>query len=170
MELIKEIYPGNHEEKRQSYKIRRAARAVVTNDKGEIALLLVGKYHMHKLPGGGIDPGESIMEALEREVMEETGCEVKVTDEVGLIIEYRDEFEFLQLSYCYLAELTKKVCGPEFSDKEIAEDFSLEWMPLEKAVNTIENEHPTGPRSIFIHERDLLFIEKARELLEKKHG
>ena len=61
-----------------------AAKAVLTDNKGRILVLResskhatnvkVGRYH---LPGGRIDPGESFMDGLRREVREETGLEIE---------------------------------------------------------------------------------------------
>ena len=48
------------------------------------------------LPGGGMDPGESAAECCVREILEETGLEVRVTKLVGiyttpdLLVEYPD--------------------------------------------------------------------------------
>ena len=49
------------------YKERRASRAVVFDREKNIALLRITKKYFHKLPGGGIEDGESIADALERE-------------------------------------------------------------------------------------------------------
>ena len=42
---------------------------------------------MWGLPGGGIEPGESVLEAAHREVKEETGLEICVTGLVGIYSE-----------------------------------------------------------------------------------
>ena len=64
---------GLETNKDADYKPRTAARAVLKKD-GRIALLHVTKHNYYKLPGGGVDEGESIEQALERELLEEVGC------------------------------------------------------------------------------------------------
>lgn len=51
------------------FRKRGAARAVLLDDSGQVYLLNVSKHSYHKLPGGGIDDGEDIKQALERELM-----------------------------------------------------------------------------------------------------
>src|SRR3989338_11016599 len=86
------------------YTIRTAARAVLRN-KGKIALLHVSKHHYYKIPGGGIEKGESIKEGLQREVAEETGCTFTVEEDIGEIVEYKSYDKEVQTSYCFLADV-----------------------------------------------------------------
>lgn len=60
-------------------KFRLSSHAVITNARGEV-LLLKASYGDKSwgLPGGALEPGETIHEALERECIEEIGCEVSV--------------------------------------------------------------------------------------------
>ena len=54
-----------------------AAAGVVLNDKGEI--LMVNNYHAGWVfPGGQVEVGENVVDAVRREVMEETGIEIEV--------------------------------------------------------------------------------------------
>lgn len=64
--------------------LRVAAKAIIVNDEGQVLILReastykdgtnVGKYHV---PGGRIETGERFMDALHREVQEETGLSVE---------------------------------------------------------------------------------------------
>jgi len=52
---------------------------------------------------GRIEENESIAEGLYREILEETGCSVAETRELGIVVEYRDTIELLQISYVFTA-------------------------------------------------------------------
>ena len=56
-----------------------SSHAVITNTEGEVLLLKATYGDKHwGLPGGGLDPNETIHQALQRECFEELGCEVDV--------------------------------------------------------------------------------------------
>ncbi len=46
------------EDEVKTWDVREAARGIVIDDEGKIAMLHVSKNNYYKLPGGGIDEGE----------------------------------------------------------------------------------------------------------------
>jgi ADP-ribose pyrophosphatase YjhB (NUDIX family) len=58
--------------------------AIVPNDRGELLMVHKTDNDLWALPGGGMDLGEYMAEAVAREVLEETGVEVEVTGVVGI--------------------------------------------------------------------------------------
>lgn len=163
MELIREIYDkdiggSKSNYTKVSYTIRKASRAIVFNEDNDIAILNVTKDKYHKLPGGGIEDDEDIITALRRELIEEVGVEVEVTGTVGCIIEYRNEFNQLQISYCYDAQVVKDYKKTSFTEVEIADGFKLEWMSLKDAVEMLSKDEPKSYVGRFIKERDLTFL------------
>lgn len=143
---------------------REAARGVVFDEKGLIPMLFVSKANYHKLPGGGIEEGESKIETCKREVLEETGCDIKVGKEIGKITEFRPYTDYLyQTSYCYLGKIINKGIQ-NLEQGEIDEGFRLVWFTLDEAINTVRNDKPNNEEGKFIQERDLAFLEKAQEI------
>jgi 8-oxo-dGTP diphosphatase len=67
------------------YRDRRGAYAVIAGRRG---LLLVDQEGELQLPGGGIDPGESPLQALHREVREETGWRIALLRRLGAFQRY----------------------------------------------------------------------------------
>lgn len=162
MELLLEIkdkkIPTNG-----TYKTRNAARAVIFDENNLVPLLYNSKYNYHKIPGGGIDSGENQVQALLREVLEETGCIIKTTGEVGQIVEFRSEFNLLQTSYCYLGEVIAKG-ETNFTKDELSNGFKLVWLTLDEAISTIENDKPTDYEGSFIQQRDIMFLKKVQQM------
>ena len=93
------------------------------------------------LPGGGMDPGESAAEACVREVLEETGLEVRVTKLVGiytspdLLIEFPDGNKIQPVAFSFEAEITGGELG--LSDETI--DFGWYTVAEMEAMDTVEN-------------------------------
>ena len=65
---------------------RIGAYAIVVNEAWRVAIVRIGAG-IH-LPGGGANPGESPIEAMHREVAEETGMTVEVVSSLGTARQY----------------------------------------------------------------------------------
>jgi ADP-ribose pyrophosphatase YjhB (NUDIX family) len=61
-----------------------AVSVVVPDDQGHILLIRRTDNKYWSIPGGGMEPGESVREAAEREVKEETGMDCEITGLVGI--------------------------------------------------------------------------------------
>ncbi len=167
MKLLREIHhseivPNAVNKDHTNFRERHAARAIVADDNDRVALLHVGKYNYHKLPGGGVEDNEDIEQALERELLEEIGCRAIVTGELGKIVEYRDEWNMMQISYCYLAKQIGEVGLPDFTEKELREGFTIVWVNnIADAIILLEQDTPEEYGGKFIRERDLTFLKAA---------
>ena len=164
MKELKLLNPENaSEEEVQSYRIREAARAIVIDANGKIALLYVSKKNYYKLPGGGLDEGEEKINALKRECKEEIGCDVEIINEVGSIVEYRKMFNIKQTSYCYLAKVKGEKGLPNFMDDEIESGFKEVWLSYENAERALmENKDICYEGSAYIVPRDTIFLKEAK--------
>ncbi|MFJ8040173.1 NUDIX domain-containing protein [Kitasatospora sp. NPDC096147] len=83
--------------------------AVVTDDSGRLLLIHKTDNGLWALPGGGHDIGESVAQAVVREVLEETGVNVEVVAVTGLytdpahVMAYDDGEVRQQFSICFRA-------------------------------------------------------------------
>lgn len=162
------LNPENAIEKEiKSYGLREAARAIVVDEKKNVALLHVTKEKYYKLPGGGIDKGEGKIEALKRECLEEIGCNIEILGEIGSITEHRKLFKLNQISYCYLARVEGEKGGPKFTQKEINEGFEQLWVPYDKALLLVSNNKALNTEGkSYIVPRDSIFLREAENFFK----
>lgn len=89
-----------------------AVSAVVLDPAGRVLLHRRTDSGLWSLPGGGIEVGESVTEALVREVKEETGLDVAVVQLVGVysdpryVVAYDDGEVRQQFSLCFTCQVT----------------------------------------------------------------
>lgn len=98
----------------------------------------IGEY---KIPGGGIDPGETIEQALIREVQEETGLVVipESIQELGEILEKRRDIfdegvKYIAHSLHYSCEVTDELVETAMTESEKQKGFHLAWADIDTII------------------------------------
>ena len=88
-----------------------------------------------QLPGGGLDPGESPIAALHREVFEETGWHISAPRRLGVFrrYDYMPEYDLWAEKICmiYLAQAVLRITAPTDTGHEAI------WLPRETAVESL---------------------------------
>lgn len=113
--------------------IKPSAGAFVRDDEGRILLIRRDDNGNWSMPGGAMDPGESLTDCAVRETLEETGIRIAATDLVGIWtdplhrIEYTSDGEVRQ-------EFTVIYAGRYLSGEPTPskESLSVEWVDAEK--------------------------------------
>lgn len=73
---------GIEEKEMLNPRKREAARGLIFNKDGNIAVLFKKEKNEYKLIGGGIDNGEEPINAFKREALEETGYKIDIEKEL----------------------------------------------------------------------------------------
>jgi len=162
MKLLKTINPEKVDENNiPGWEYRKAARAVVFDNDNKTGLLHVSSENYYKLPGGGIEEGEDIKIALDRECEEELGVRVEVLKEIGSIIKYRAQFKLHQTSYCFLAKTSSEKNAPNFTKEEKLSGFEIVWVEPKEALHLLNLKQTSDYEGKFIEERDSCFLNEA---------
>lgn len=141
------------------------SRGILLNKKKQVALMYMKKRDMYKLPGGGIEEGETKEQAFEREVKEETGYHCHIISFLGKIEEHKLRRNYLHISYCFLAEAIGKKGPLHLTQNERHYDFRLQWFDIDEAIVMMEKSIAKCGRYglLFVLNRDKEILEFYRE-------
>jgi ADP-ribose pyrophosphatase YjhB (NUDIX family) len=118
-------------------------------------------YGYHKLPGGGMEVGESEEVSLKRETSEETGCKIKDIEKIVTIEEIRTHEVVHQLSFCYKAIVDGEKNIQNLQGYEATEGLEIKWLSYIEILQILEKEYPAQPYAgKFMNLRDRIFLEK----------
>lgn len=96
-----------------------------------------GPYrNRYDLPGGGIEPNESMHNALHREMLEETGLKIQILEDIGtcefLVPSPVDTFTHLHhiVHLCFVHPITQQIQAPtQFDEQDVA---GAHWVNLKQ--------------------------------------
>jgi 8-oxo-dGTP pyrophosphatase MutT (NUDIX family) len=145
---------------------REAVRGIIRDD--NMLLMVYSEVNGdYKFPGGGIQEGETPIQALRREVQEECGVEVTyISDPYAQVTEFdtplKEDFDlFKMLSTYYPCRVSEPLHELQLDDYEAELKFKPVWVTLAEAVLNnqilLHQRKLSAPRWL---QRDLFILEK----------
>jgi mutator protein MutT len=167
LEIKDNIYP-----KTELINKRISTRGIIINHDNQVAILKIecedmfGIRNHYELPGGGVEEGETIIEAFQREISEEVGVSVKDIVPLGIV---KYEYNLLrrqEMGHFYLARVD------EYHTRHLTKDEQnwikdLKWIEINELINILETTSVENV-GILIHQRELFVLKLALKELTKK--
>ena len=147
-------------------------KILLVNSKNEI--LLGYSHHNYQFPGGHVEDGEEFVDAIIREIKEETGIELNIKKiepfarAVGYYKDWPEEGKNRKIEiYYYEVKTDEKpnLDNTEYTENEKDGDFCLEYIPLSKVDDVLkENAKEYGDKHSIAREMlELLEIYRNRD-------
>lgn len=152
---------------------RMIARAICFDDEGFFYFVRAerdddfGRATLIETSGGGVEDGEDLSTAIQRELKEELGVQVDVICKIGVVGDYYNLIHRHNLNNYFLCRIVS------FGDKNLTQDeiesFHLSTLKLsyEDAVKEYEKRRETKLGQL-IGNRELPVLRKAREIMNKE--
>ncbi len=135
-----DVFLKNVIEKPESYTERQTVKAIVFNEKKEIALVTNPVHNMYLLPGGGAESNNLESEMI-RECREEINQEVEITGIVGKIKEFRNRDAKESITTCFTAKAIKHVEEDTRTKDEIENGLTVVWVGKKELLNIFEEQN-----------------------------
>lgn len=151
---------------------RDIARAIVYDENGLFYFVRAerddefGKATIIETAGGGVEPGENLSAAVQRELKEELGVSVEVICRIGVVRDYYNLIHRHNINNYFLCKVTSH------GEKNLTQDeinrFHLSTLMLsyEEALQEYENRANTRLGTL-VANRELPVLHRAREIIDE---
>lgn len=117
--------------------------ALICNEATEEVLMVKNRHSTWSLPGGAVEKGETLEQAVIRETKEETNLLI----EAGNITAVNEAFFVKHRNHGLLFTFNAKLIGGEIAIKDKDEIEEIKWMDL-KTANELMPYHPRGVKGL----------------------
>lgn len=153
-----------------SWQAFHKVRAIIENDKGEYIISNEGGKYI--FPGGKRENNETNLEAIKREIKEETGIEFDLKD-FNEVLEletfYKDFYDYrtdsLRPRYTktiyYYVKCSKKIDSNNMNltNGEIKENFKVAFVKKERLIELLREDHSNAKNGIYFDEENRIVID-----------
>ncbi len=165
-----DIFPDKESSSVSEWKDRKTVKVILTTDEDRIALVTNSIHGLYLLPGGGVDEGEEVFTAANRECQEEIGYTIINPEVFGYSEEWRARNGLRYDTVCVTASLGIKINKDLRTEDEKKNELKVEWFSitedskiLKEQVTRRKKETVLFYNTAFNIIRDQIFLEKYIE-------
>ena len=151
---------------------RNIARAIVYDENGLFYFVRAerdddfGKATLIETSGGGVEIGEDLQTAIQRELKEELGISVEIICKIGVVSDYYNLIHRHNINNYFLCKV--KSFGEKNLTQDEVESFHLSTLKLtyDEAVREYENRANTRLGTL-VANRELPILHRAKEIINE---
>lgn len=151
--------------------VRKVVRCILLDENNNVCLEHVydddgfGPRDYYETPGGGVKDGESLANALKREIEEEAGYSIEIIAELGKVKDYYNLIKRRNINYFYLARRKDK-SHQALEEDEIRRIESIIWVDIDEAISLYTNMQNVLVGRL-VKQRELPILKRAKIALQK---
>ncbi|MBK5215367.1 MAG: NUDIX hydrolase [Candidatus Pacebacteria bacterium] len=113
------------------------SKAIIINTENKIILIHTNLKNKLNIPGGKMENGESIFEALSRECKEETGCNISIINTLGYVKLYRKDY--ISINFIFIAEKIGVQEEMSLMEDEISEGHEVVYKTMKEIIYELDS-------------------------------